>query len=1346
MTTTTTTPATGSTGSTDSTSRTPARPVDAYPMTSLQAGMLYHSSLHTRSATYHDQVTLELSGHLDEQALRAAAADVVAAHAVLRTSFDLQRFSEPMQLVWDHVEVPIEVVDLAGRDLVVARAGIRRRLEEERTVGFDWSRPPLLRILAYRLPRAANTSVTLTFHHAILDGWSLSLLLDELMRRYRAAGGGERLDLPAPRGSFREVVALERQAEANPESQAYWREAMHDAPLCRFPRHATAEKVEEVAAVRESLPADVVEGLTELARAASVPLRTVFLAVHLRLVALWSGTREAVSGVVTHNRTEIEDCDRILGLFLAALPLRVDVSLDDSWRALVQRVFRAELDLMPHRGVPLATIQRWVERGELYDVLFDFRSFGTYYDSDEGLPSLGVDEVEGFEQTNLPLAVNVIGAGNDVVLEARYDSAQFLPEEIEALLATYRAALRHCAITPDADPRPTTHLGVVGGVSVGGGGVVDVGGLGEVVGRVWEPVRAGLAGRLRGAGVGPAGAGSGECVVGVLMERGPGLVEAVHAVVGAGGVYLPLEPDFPDDHLGFLLADAGCTTLVTEPGLESRVRNLVEQRCPDAAVVVHAAGEVPGDAEPVSEPVVEPVSVDGEELAYVIHTSGSTGRPKGVGVSHRAVANRLWWMRDLVGITADDRVLLKTPFSFDVSVWELFLPAYVGAVQVVAGAGVHRDSAALVELVAAERVSVVHFVPSMLDAFLAEPALTAATEQERSARWGELRVVVCSGEALTPALVARAGELLPWVEVINLYGPTEAAVDVTWHRVRAGESPVPIGVAVPHTRIEVLDEGLQRVPVGVAGELCIAGVQVARGYVGRPGLTARSFVPDPYGTTGARMYRTGDRARITSVGTVEFLGRSDGQVKVRGVRVELGEVRAGLERDPWVRAAWVTHAAGADGGSLTGYLVPESGADSAARSPQVWRDHLAERMPAHMVPTRIVELTELPVTVNGKLDTTALAQLESSTVVEGVSEGGPPRTPTEVAVAQVWSDLLDPGRPLSVTDNFFDLGGHSILALRMAASLRTRLEVEVPIAILLSAPTVGQFAAELDRGSEGTREDRIVALRRTGDRPPMIFMHALGGQIFRYEPVAKHLGEDQPVWAIPAAGLTKGVAPQTDLDTMAREYAELIREAVPSTAYVLGGFCIGGNIAMEVARHLTAAGATVHAVLPVWSSIDEPVARASLEDDVVMMNHALAGGFADVEPADLIGLSPEEQLLAVVKGAAENNALQVTSTDVDEVRSYLDVFRANAHAVGHYQHASWAGRVVLFLPKDDEYIDLGDDQGWSGVAPDTTVQAIPGSRHTAVQEPHAIALAALMRQRIDEAMRLTAEPSDEENQ
>ncbi|MCA2177489.1 amino acid adenylation domain-containing protein [Nonomuraea glycinis] len=607
-----------------------------------------------------------------------------------------------------------------------------------------------------------------------------------------------------------------------------------------------------------------------------------------------------------------------------------------------------------------------------------------------------------------------------------------------------------------------------------------------------------LARRLRALGAGP------DQVVGVCLERGPELVIAVHAVVAAGAAYLPLEPDHPADRLAGMLADAGARLAISTGGHAARLPNEVtavlldrdaeavvpdrdaeavvpdrdaeavvpdrdaEAVVPDRdaeAVVPDRDGEavvrdrdgegvvLDRDAEAVvgaeSGPVGVPIHPD--SLAYVIFTSGSTGRPKGVGVSHRAIVNRLRWMQDVFRLTTDDRVLHKTPFSFDVSVWELFWPLMTGAGLVVARPGGQADPAYLAGLLGSEAVTTAHFVPSMLDAFLAEPGLDE--------RLGGLRTVICSGEALGADLADRFAAALPRAGLHNLYGPTEAAVDVSWHACRPGEPAIPIGRPVANTRLEILDERLNRVPIGVPGELWIGGVQLARGYAGRPGLTAERFVPDPHGPPGGRLYDTGDLARWRPDGEIEYLGRSDHQVKIRGMRVELGEIETALTGLPGVRAAAVRAVRDGAGLRLAGYVVPEKaaadhvvtdkdtqpggglaeggtpsgGGRSAEDVPagRDWAGLLRDRLPDHMIPRTWTVLDALPLNRSGKLDRNALPDPRAPrATVHAEPEGA-----AELAVAAAWRGVLGLDQ-VSAHDNFFAVGGDSIRSLKVVARLR----------------------------------------------------------------------------------------------------------------------------------------------------------------------------------------------------------------------------------------------------------------------------------------------------------------------
>ncbi|MEU4325466.1 amino acid adenylation domain-containing protein [Nonomuraea dietziae] len=1282
---------------------------DAYPLATLQAGMLYHSAYEPGALTYHDLTTVTLRGHFDRESFEAALAELAARHPVLRTSMDLTRFSEPVQLVHRSAVIPLEVTDLSCDPEAGER--VKEWSEGEKRRPFDWSTPPLARCHVHLLADG-HFAFSLSFHHAILDGWSVAALITELFRRYHAHLSHDPLPVTAPSADFRELVAAERAALASEASQEFWRERVTDAPETRIPRlrgHGVeGESLVEV--LREPVPAALLAELEQAARSLRVPLRTVLLAVHLRVLALVTGAPEVMTGLVTHGRPESEAGEEVLGLFLNTVPLRIDVTAP-SWAALVRRVFDAEVALMPHRRYPLFEIQRASGRSPLLDVLFDFRDFHVY----RGMPGIEVVDQEFFEQTDLPFATSFTRAREHggFELAIAYDRNQFGAEQVAAIRDHYLTALRQ-AVDTGADPRPSAPYLERDAASIERWNDTalpyDAASLHEIVAAqalrtptapavcydgVWLTYRQ-LAARARAVSdlLVAAGTVQGD-VVGVCMDRGPDLLPALLGVLGAGAAYLPLEPSLPADRLAYMIEEAGARTVLADSGTAALL--------PDG-VALRVDGPAAGPAGPLPE-------VHPDALAYVIFTSGSTGRPKGVGVSHRAIVNRLRWMQQTFPLTHADRVVQKTPIGFDVSVWELFWPLMVGAGLVVARPDGHKDSAYLASLITSQRITTLHFVPSMLAVFLEEPLLPET-----------MRRVICSGEALGADLAGRFLERLPQTELHNLYGPTEAAVDVSWHACAPGEPSVPIGGPITNTRMEVLDARGERVPIGTPGELCLGGVQLARGYVNRPALTAERFVPDPYGPPGSRLYRTGDVARWLPGGEVEYLGRSDFQVKIRGQRVELGEIEAVLAAQPEVRAAVVTLRQE----RLVGYVVldPDSEIDGAALAVR-----LRGRLPEHMVPGAWVELESLPVTANGKLDRAALpapGEQERERYV-------PPRDPFEARLAVLWEETLGV-RAVSVHDDFFALGGHSLLALRLTMRLRKELGRDVALSSVLTAPTVALLAAELRRPQDNDgAPERIVPLRPAGDRTPIFLFHALGGQVFRYLPLTRHLGADQPVYAIQAAGLASGEEPHATLEEMVDDYVAHLLKIRPHGPYVLGGFCIGGNIALESARRLRAMGEQVPLVVLFYSDADEPVLRASLEDDAVLLMHALAGGPVQVELEDLHRMDPEERLLTVIDAAARADTLQPDTADLNQARRFVKVFRANAHAVGHYRHDPYDGDVLLFSPAENGAAP--GDMGWSSVITGRLrISPILGDRFTVLYEPLVADAAAELRSSIDHGL------------
>jgi amino acid adenylation domain-containing protein len=545
-------------------------------------------------------------------------------------------------------------------------------------------------------------------------------------------------------------------------------------------------------------------------------------------------------------------------------------------------------------------------------------------------------------------------------------------------------------------------------------------------------------------------------LVGVLMERSAEMVVALLAVLKAGGAYVPLDPSYPRERLSFMLKDSGAAVLLTQSHLRESAPEYAGVR------ISLDAGDEAIAREETSNPVG---NVFAESLAYMIYTSGSTGKPKGAMNTHGAIRNRLRWMQEAYTLGSDDRVLQKTPFSFDVSVWELFWPLMNGARLVMARPGGHRNAAYLGGLIAEQQITTLHFVPSMLQAFLDEPMLPDLSC---------LRRVICSGEALSFELQERFFARLVGTELHNLYGPTEAAVDVTfWPCERGtGQRGVPIGRPIANTQIYILDSHLRPVPVGVAGELHIGGCGLARGYLNGPGLTAEKFIPDPSGDeAGARLYRTGDLARYRADGAIEFAGRIDYQVKIRGFRIELEEIEAVLCDHPSVHDAVVVALEDEAGEKrLVAYVVAE-GTDSPDTAEL--RRHLKRQLPEYMTPAAFVLLDELPLTASGKIDRRSLPAPERRRPEQEVAFTAP-RTPVEERLCDIWAELLHVER-VGVHDNFFELGGHSLLATQLVSRIRDAFLVELPLQVLFELPTIDGLTKAITTARAAQEDSSEVA-------------------------------------------------------------------------------------------------------------------------------------------------------------------------------------------------------------------------------------------------------------------------------
>ena len=1068
---------------------------DSAPLSYAQRRFWFLEQYMPGNPFYNIPVVATLGPLADAGCLQRALTALVQRHEVLRTVFESKE-GTPHQRVLLPFEVDLRIVDTAPDDDGAAWQRADREIAEEAARPFDLGRGPLLRASLLR-QHLGPAKLMLTLHHIVCDGASVQLILRELARDHAALLRGE---VPAAQESavqYADYAAWEARrfdGETLQELVGWWRKRLAGAPTL-LP--LSADRPRQVATPRRGavhlceVPAAVARDLAALAASRRATLFMAMASAMGVLLHRWTGADDLCFGMMSANRPA--GTESLVGAFLNVVPLRLRVGADASFLSLLDAAPRDILSAY-ERQIPFEVMLREVAPAHARDhvpyaqVLINFHNELEVTVADDSVTTL-LSAVgrhpEGVAHAAFDLKLEVNHKGDALALEFEYDTDLYDATTVERLATHYAALLEAVVRQPHVpvgrlmllEDRERARLAAWNETAqVYEAPARGLHGLFEQQVERTPQATALLCGAqrlsyaelderanrlahfLRERGVGA------EVLVAVCMERSVEMVVALLGVLKAGGAYVPIEPEQPDERLAYMLRDARPRLVLTQQALLPRLASAVlEVVCLDRDwrwIEEFPAERLQGTVHP-------------EQLAYGIYTSGSTGQPKGALNPHRGVVNRLQWMQQRYGLKADDVVLQKTPFAFDVSVWEFFWPLMVGATLVMARPGAHKDPASLARALDEHGVTTVHFVPSMLQVFEAAVATRGAGR--------ELRRVFCSGEALPRALQQQFHERHLAVELHNLYGPTEAAVDVTHWACSPQDagSTVPIGHPVANTTIHVLDAWLQPVPVGVAGELHIGGVQVGRGYLRRPGLTAEKFIPDPYGASGSRMYRTGDLARRRVDGSLEYLGRLDHQVKLRGLRIELGEIENALLGCEGVREAVVVAKPDARGETqLVAYVAPRS--LSAAEL----RQALQAKLPQYMVPGAWVTLETLPLNANGKIDRKALP--EATQAVDLASAYEAPRTPTEQALAKLWAQLLQCDR-VGLHDDFFALGGHSLLATQLVARLRDEFCVTVPLRVFLDEPTVASVAEYISTLRQRAAEPLAGSIRRQPRRRDEVF-------------------------------------------------------------------------------------------------------------------------------------------------------------------------------------------------------------------------------------------------------------------
>ncbi len=1322
------------------------------PLSFAQQRLWFIDQLEPGGSVYNFPAAVRLKGPLNVMALKQSLNEIVKRHEALRTTFAIVD-GRPVQVIAPLLTLTLPIVDLRELSEPEREREVQRLATNEAQRPFDLAEGPLVRATVLRLGENEHVGL-LTMHHIVSDGWSVGILIREMAVLYEAFCSATPTSLPELPIQYADFAHWQRQwLEGGVlETQlTYWKQLLLGAPpFLELPTDHPRPAVQTFRGAHQSflLPKTMGDRLKTLSRQEGVTLFMTLLAAFKILLHAYTNQDDLVIGTPTANRNRLE-IEGLIGFFVNTLVLRTNLSGNPSFRELLHRVRETCLGAYAHQDLPFERLveelhpARDLSRNPLFQVMFVLQNASL---QPLELPGLSLSPVEvDTGTTHFDLTLNIADTEQGLVGTLAYNTDLFEAVTIARMLGHFRTLLEAVATAPERRvsdiPLLTeaerqqllvnwndTRTDCPKDLCIHQLFEAQVGRTPDAVAVVLEDQQLTyeelnrrtnqLANHLRVLGVGP------EVPVGICLKHSLEMVVGLLGILKAGGAYVPLDPAYPKERLAFMLEDAEVPVLLTqEPLLAGLPEHNAKVVCLDS------------DWEAIAQESTEnPLCLTmPENLAYVIYTSGSTGQPKGVLVSHASIAAHCLNVQNYYELDSSDKVLQFASLSFDLSLEQVLPTLIVGARLVMMSTEVWHTT---------------EFHKKISEFELTVLNIPTGYWQELAREWADLlelvpniqpRVFIVGGDTMLPEFLDLWNRTpLRSIRLINAYGPTETTItatafDVTpWLRERSTLQRVPIGRPLANREIYILNKYGNVVPMGIPGELYIGGDCLARGYLNRADLTAENFIPNPFsGEPGGRLYKTGDLARYLSDGNIEFLGRIDHQVKIRGFRVELEEIEAVLRQHPAVGGTVVLARENAPGEKqLVAYVVAQGESPPTASELRIF---LKEKLPDYLMPAVFVPLDALPMMPNGKVDRGALPE-PGRTRSEPGRAFVAPRNALELQLTSLWEEVLGV-RPIGVTDNFFELGGHSLAAVRLFALIEKRLGKKVPLATVFQGATVEHLAKILNQHAKAPPHSSLVAIQPGGNRRPFFLIHPAGGHVFPYVHLAHHLGSDQPSYGLQARGLEEGQERHSRIEDMAAYYIEAIRTVQPAGPYLLGGWSMGGFVALEMAQQLRAHGEMVALLALLDTRI--PTADEELDDedfDARLLVDFIRYFGLSLDPRDSLAGLPKHELLERVLAHAKRAGLMPSDIEVSQAQPFIELCKADFRATQNYVLHQYPGRITLFKAGQELAGTSSDPTlGWSQwAAAGVDVHVVPGNHATMVYKPHVEVLAGKLRACLDQ--------------